>query len=53
MGFVQASNKNSQGIGGLYSGGHLVNLVPKVEAYGESSQQCSSRDNVTVVTLGK
>ncbi|GEM_PF-3715167 len=53
MGFVQASNKNSQGIGGLYSGRHAVNLSPKVELCVERSQQCPSRRNVTVVTLGK
>ncbi len=31
MGFVQAGHKNFKAIDGLDFGGHLVDLVPKVE----------------------
>jgi len=49
--FMQAGHKYFKAGDGLYSGGHLVDLVPKVEPWYERSQQCQSLRNVIVVTL--
>jgi hypothetical protein len=48
---MQAGHKNCKAIYGLYYGGHLVNLVPKVELCGGAVHQCPSRRHVTLVTL--